>query len=146
LAFDSRETIEARGKKVFVPFRWIAWTDDAMDVEITKLPLTIFRGARFEDGTISIGHNNLPDHSDAGEGVRSWEAIYWKLAEAGAVVTGPVRSGSGDNEGFCMESSYPRAPHLKSASCSVLRGKWRADFRGGREDLKLFFEIIQRMN
>lgn len=47
-------TIETRGKKVFVPSRWIAWTDHAMDVGITKLPLTIFRG-----------------------GVRRWNNINW---------------------------------------------------------------------
>jgi hypothetical protein len=47
-------TIETRGKKVFVPPRWIAWTDHAMDVGITKLPLTIFRG-----------------------GVRRWNNINW---------------------------------------------------------------------
>ena len=138
-------TIETRGKKVYVPITWIAETNSAMDVQMTKLPLTLLHGFKF-DGMISVGQNFWPPREKMDEIYNSWEAIYWNLADAGAVVSGPVRSGSGADEAFCMESSYPKAPKLASVSCLVLQAKWRADFRGQRTDLKSFFEVIRKMN
>jgi hypothetical protein len=138
-------TIETRGKKVFVPPMWIAHTDSAMDILMTKLPLTLLQGVKF-NGIISVGQKFSRPRAKTEEIYSSWEAVQWNLANAGAVVTGPVRTGSGVHETFCMESSYPEAPHIVSASCLVLQGKWRADFQGDRNDLKFFFEIIQKMN
>jgi hypothetical protein len=138
-------TIETSGKKVFVPLTWIAETNSAMDVQMTKLPLTLLQGVKF-DGMISVGQNFSPPSEKTEEIYRSWETIYWNFADAGAVVSGPVRTGSGLDETFCMESSYPKAPKLASASCLVLHAKWKADFRGNRNDLKSFFEIIRKMN
>jgi len=138
-------TIETRGKKVFVPLRWVADTGDALDIQMQKLPLTVLRGARF-DGTILVGQNFSPSHEKTEEIYRSWETIYWNLADAGAVVSGPVRAGSGVHETFCMESSYTKAPKQASASCLILQGQWKADFRGDRDDLTSFFEIVRKMN
>jgi len=102
---------------VFVPFRWMAW----ILVRITCR-------------TMAMREKNID---------RERPFIGRRLAPLSLP---PVRPVSGDNEGFCMESSYSRAPHLESASSIVLRGKWRADFRRDRDDLILLFEIIQRMN
>jgi hypothetical protein len=138
-------SIETRGKKVFVPLTWIAETDNAMNVQMMKLPLTVLRGARF-DGMISVGQNFSPLREQQEEIYKSWEALYWNFADDGALVTGPVRMGSGIHETICMESSYPKAPNLASASCLILQGEWRVDFRGDRNDLKVFYEIIRKMN
>ena len=130
---------------MFVPFTWIAETDDAMNIQMNKLPLTVLPGFKLS-GMISIGQNFSPPAEKTEEIYSSWEAIYWNLADAGAVVSGPVRTGSGADEIFCMESSYPKTPKLASASCLILHAKWKVDFRGDRNDLKSFFEIIRRMN
>lgn len=116
-----------------------------MDVQMTKLPLTLLRGVRL-DGIISVGRNFSRPHEELEEIYSSREAAYWNFADAGAVVTGPVRTGSGSRETFCMESSYSKVPNQASASCLILQGRWTADFRGDRSDLKSFYEIIQKMN
>ena len=138
-------TIETRGKRVFVPLSWIADTDGAMNIQMQKLPLTLLQGVRL-DGMISVGQNFPPLQEKTEEIYRSWEAFYWNLADARAVVTGPVRTGSGVHETICMESSNPNAPNQASASCLILRGQWMADFRGDRNDLKSFFEILRKIN
>ncbi len=138
-------TVETRGTRVFVPLRWVAYSTDAMDVQMEKLPLTVLGSLRFY-GMISVGRNFSSSHARPEEIYRSWESIYWYLADAGAVVSGPVRIGSGAHETICMESSYPRAPKQASASCLILQGQWRADFYGDRDDLNSFYEILRKMD
>jgi hypothetical protein len=138
-------SVETRGEKVFIPFLWIADLDDAMGARMTKLPLTLLQGVKF-DGMISVSQNFSPPGEKTEEIYRSWETMYWNLADAGAVVSGPVRTGSGPHETFCMESSYPKEPKLVSASCLVVHAKWKADFGGNRADLKYFLEIIRKMD
>ena len=79
-------TIEMRGKKVFVPIAWIAETDGGRDVSLMKLPLSLLHGLRF-DGLILVSQNLLPPDKKTEEVYRSFETGYWTFADSGALVT-----------------------------------------------------------
>ena len=138
-------TIQSRGKRVLVPLKWIAETNNTMGVQMWKLPFTILRGAKF-DGMISVGQSALLPSQKTEEFYKSFETLYWNLAGANAVVSGPVRTGTGSKETFCMESTYSGARNQVAARCLILEGKWDADFMGDKKDLGTFFEIIQKID
>jgi hypothetical protein len=138
-------TIETRGMKLFVPLAWIAETDGARDVSMTKLPPSLLHGLRF-DGLIFVSQSLLPPDKETEEVYRSFETGYWTFAGTDTVVTGPVRIGSGASEMFCMQSTNLKAPNLVSASCLVLKGKWQAQFDGQKNDLETFFQIIRNID
>jgi hypothetical protein len=110
-----------------------------------KLPLTILRGGKF-DGVISVGRSVLLPNQETEEFYKSFERTYWNLAGANAVVSGPLRTGTGPHETFCMESTYPGLSNQVDIRCLILRGKWDADFMGDKKDLVTFFKIIQSIN
>jgi hypothetical protein len=138
-------SIVSRSKSIFVPLRWIAETDDAMGISMTKLPLTVLFGVPF-DGMISIDQSPSPANQKSEENYQLFESLYWNLAGANAIISGPIRTGTGTHEIFCMESTYPGASNRAEARCLILRGKWDADFIGDKKDLGTFFKIIQKIN
>jgi hypothetical protein len=138
-------SIQARGKTVYVPLRWIADTGDTMNVQMQKLPLTILGGARF-DGMISVGKSALSPNQNTEDFYKSSETLYWNLAGRNVIVSGPIRTGTGSHETFCMESTYPGTSDQVAARCLILQGKWDADFMGDKKDLGTFLEIIQKIN
>lgn len=95
-------SIQTRGKRVSVPLKWIANTGDTMNVQMQKLPLTILAGARI-DGMISVGESVLSSNQNTGEFYKSFETLYWNLAGRNVVVSGPIKTGTGSHETFCME-------------------------------------------
>ena len=128
-----------------MPLKWIAETNNTMGVQMWKLPFTILRGAKF-DGMISVGQSALLPSQKTEEFYKQFETLYWNLAGANAVVSGPVRTGTGSKETFCMESTYSGARNQVAALCLILEGKWDADFMGDKKDLGTFFEIIQMIH
>lgn len=137
-------TIQSRDKIIHVPLRWVAETTDAWDVLMLRLPVTILRGVNF-DGIISVGRHFSPSHKSTDEIYRAWESGNRLVVLPGAVVSPPLKSGSGPNEMFCMEMSYPQSPNRAAASCLILQGTWRADFWGEKSDQGTFFEIIRQV-
>jgi hypothetical protein len=137
--------IVSRGKPIVVPIRWIARTNDTLGVSMTKLPLTVLSRAPV-DGTISLGRSAQLANQKSDERYISFENLYWNLAGSNAIVSGPIRIGTGSHEIFCMESTYPAGNHYAEARCLILQGEWDADFTGDKKDLGTFFEIIQKIN
>ncbi len=130
---------------MFVPIAWIAETDGGRDVSLMKLPLSLLHGLRF-DGLILVSQNLLPPDKKTEEVYRSFETGYWTFADSGALVTGPVRTGSGAREIVCMQSSRFNMPNPISVSCLILQGNWQAHFDGDKKDLESFFGIIEKIN
>jgi len=138
-------TIACRGENIFVPLRWIANTNDNLDVSITKLPFTVFAKSPV-DGMIVVGRFYSPLNKEKEEHYKSFEKLYWNLAVANATISGPIRTGTGDHETFCMESTYSGVSDHVDARCLIHQGQWDADFFGDKRDLETFFEIIQKIN
>jgi hypothetical protein len=138
-------SIQARGKRIYVPLKWIADTGGTMSVQMQKLPVTILGGARF-DGIISVGESVLLSNQKTEDFYKSFETLYWNLAGRNVAVSGPIRTGTGSHETFCMESTYPGTSNQVAARCLILQGKWDADFMGDKNDLGTFLQIIQMIN
>jgi hypothetical protein len=138
-------TIAARGKNIFVPLRWIAKTNETMGVSMTKLPLTVLSRTP-SNGTILVGQSFSFSNQEKEERYKSFENLFWNLAVANAVVSGPIRTGTGAHETICMESTFPGASNHAEARCLILQGRWDAEFMGDKKDLGAFFEIIQKIN
>jgi hypothetical protein len=138
-------TIAVRGKNIFVPFRWIAKTNDTMGVTMTKSPLTVLTRAPIE-GMITVGQSVPVSNQEKEERYKSFENVYWNTAFPNAVISGPIRTGTDAHETICMESTYPGASNHAGAGCLILQGKWDAEFMGDKKDLGAFFEIIQKIN
>jgi hypothetical protein len=138
-------TVESRGKNIFVPLRWIAKTNDTMGISMTKFSLTVLPKTPI-DGMIIVGQFSLPSNQEKEEHYKSFENLYWNLAIPNAIVSGPIRTGTGASETFCMESTYPGLSNHTDARCLILQGKWDADFSGDKKDLGTFFEIIRKIN
>jgi hypothetical protein len=136
-------TIQTGGRAVYVPLGWIAHTTASLGVGMEKLPITLSRGAKFE-GIISVDRQHYPTDQNKEEIYRSWETVFWRVVDDGAVVSAPLRDGSGDTEMYCMEASYPKYPSQVTVSCLFQNASWSADFRGQKRDLDTFFEIIRR--
>jgi hypothetical protein len=137
-------TIQSRGVKVFVPLRWIAEFDDTFGVEMWKLPFFALPPGRI--GSISVRRWPVGANDNADGIYKTFETLYWTGAVVpGVVISGPTRNGFGTST-FCMETSFRNELTQLSESCLVLPGRWRADFRGDNRDLRVFFEIIRRMN
>lgn len=140
-------TIECRGKAIFVPPRWVAHIGDGNGAILTKLPLVVSLkpGARVLS-SISIGQSL----STRGENIelqyKTFESMFRNLhSDLGEAVSGPLRMGSGAQEAVCMEGATPGTTR-SSASCAILGGKWTADFMGDKKDMEEFYAIIRRLN
>jgi hypothetical protein len=141
-------TIESRGKPIFVPLRWIAYIDDSNDAMLTKLPLVVWLQPRGTvPSTISVGQWLLPTRGENVEHrYQTFESLFWNLhSEFGEAISGPIRMGSGPLEAFCMEGVTPGTTRA-SVSCAILGGKWTADFMGDKKDVEEFYTIIRRLN
>lgn len=141
-------TIESRGKKVFVPLTWIADIGDSNDAELNKLPLILPLLAREQpfEGMIWFGQSLPAQTKDVEQLYKSSESIFWNLhSDFGETISGPFRRGSGAQEAFCMEATETKVD-WSSVSCLVLRGKWQADFMGRKKNMEDFFTIIQKLN
>jgi hypothetical protein len=139
-------TIETRGKTVQVPLGWTAEVDGGLNIEMFKYPATMLNGMKF-DATISLSRNFVPPHTSVERMEASWQAFNWNLADdLGAVMTDPVRSGSGSSETLCMKSSSPKSPDFVSIRCLVQQDPWNADFDGDKKNLGIFYAIVQKMN
>jgi hypothetical protein len=138
-------TIETRGQRMFVPLAWVAETDGIRDIEMMKYSRTLVGGIKFY-GSIEVRRNFLAPHETVEHFYATSEVLYWNFAPDGAAVTGRTRTGSGQAETVCMESSYPKEPDRASASCVVQRGLWTVDFDGEKRDLAAFREVVQKMN
>jgi hypothetical protein len=139
------EAVETTGPTVFVPLGWTADHEEFKSLLLTKLSRTAIPDLKV-NGMITIDWSIPRPHEKTSEIYRNWEDTYWTFADPGAVVTGPVRTGSGTHETFCMESSFPRDPKRASARCLIQQGKWAATFSGDKSDLRTFFTIIQKLN
>jgi hypothetical protein len=135
-------TIESRGKKVRVPFGWIASPNVDMSVFLTRLPPTVFQ-LYGDYSYMSVGRKFTRRDETPEQSYESWEKTYWTFALDRAIIAGPTRSGSGAREIICMQSTYLREPKRASASCLLLQGTWHADFQGREADLATFFEIAR---
>jgi hypothetical protein len=138
------KTIQSRGKTIPVPLAWIAHPTDGLDVSMTRLPVSVFRDPGFM-GMITVGRAPFPGSLNKKQIYASWEAAYWNLAVANAVVSGPTFSGSDGQEIMCMQSAYPAQPSRVSASCLFLQGTWIGDFWGDKQDLDTFVGIIRKI-
>jgi hypothetical protein len=144
-------TIESRGKAIFVPLRWTAYIGDSNDAVLTKLPLVLsLKPGATVPTVISIGQL-LPDLLPArGENIeryyKTFESFFWNLHSGfGEAISGPVRMGSGPLEAFCMEGAIPGTTRVE-VSCAILGGKWKADFMGDKKDMEEFYTIIRILN
>jgi hypothetical protein len=140
-------TIESRGKAIFVPLRWIAYIGDSNDARLTKLPLVLpLKPMAIVESTISVGQW-LPARGEINElHYKTFENLFWNLHSGfGEAISGPVRMGSGPLEAFCMEGLTPGTSRA-SVSCVILGGKWTADFMGDKKDVEEFYSIIRRLN
>ncbi len=140
-------TIECRGKAIFVPLRWTAYIGDSNDAMLTKLPLVLsLKPGASVLSWISVGQW-LPTQGENIElDYKTFESLFWNLhSEFGEAISGPVRMGSGPLEAFCMEGATP-GTNRASVSCAILGGKWTADFMGDKKDLNEFYTIIRRVN
>ncbi len=140
-------TIESRGKAIFVPPKWTAYIDESYGAELTKLPfvLSLNRGA-WNPSMISV--HPLPPMGRENNGVeyKTFESFFWNLhSDLGNAISGPFRTGSGPQEAFCMEAVSPGTTRTY-VSCAILGGKWTADFMGDKKDLEDFYTIIRRLN
>jgi hypothetical protein len=140
-------TIECRGKAIFVPLRWTAYIGDSNDAMLTKLPLVVWpKSGATVPSTISVGQW-LPTRGENIElHYKTFESLFWNLhSEFGEAISGPVRMGSGSLEAFCMEGVTPGTTRV-SVSCAILGGKWTADFMGDKKDKEEFYTVIRRLN
>lgn len=135
-------SIQMRGKKVSVPFGWIADIGADLGVHMMRLPLTAFQ-IRSEESSMFMSQASWSRGESKEEFYESWEKVYWNLSVNQAIVSGPVRSGSGTSETICMRSSYLREPNRASAVCLLLQGKWEAQFWGDKSDLETFFTVVR---
>ena len=86
-------TIECRGKAIFVPLRWIAYIGDSNDTRLTKLPLFVWlKSGATVPSTISIGQwvptrgENIELH------YKTFENLFWNQhSEFGEAISGPNR-------------------------------------------------------
>jgi hypothetical protein len=127
-----------------IPMAWIAYPTVGLDVSMTKLPITIFSKPGLWS-TMTIGQAPWSPSQNKKQIYASWEAVYWNLAEANVVVSGPALSSSGGQEMICMQSSYPAQPSRISASCLILQGRWTGDFWGDKRDLDTFLAIMREI-
>jgi hypothetical protein len=139
--------IECRGKAIFVPLRWIAYIGDSNDAVLTKPPLVVWPESRATvTSMISVGRWP-PAGGEINElHYKTFENLFWNLHSGfGEAISGPVRMGSGQLEAFCMEGVTPGTSRA-SVSCTILGGKWTADFMGDKRDVEEFYTIIRRLN
>jgi hypothetical protein len=70
----------------------------------------------------------------------TFRSLYWnRLATDGAAVHGPLRLGTVNQKGICMEASHNGWLHT---TCLLQGGTWTADFQGRSRDRRDLFEQI----
>jgi hypothetical protein len=140
-------TVEFRGKTVYVPFGWIGDTSEGDNASLTKFPFVIplkVNAKVFE--SINLGPSLMPPSWNNDDLYTRFETFFWNLhSEFGEVISGPIKMGSGSQEAFCMVGADPKSSEA-TASCLLLKGTWSADFIGNKRDLDKFFAIIQKLN
>jgi hypothetical protein len=140
-------TIDCRGKAIFVPARWIAEIGDNDDARLTKLPLVVsLKPGAGDLSMISVGRSLSPHGEDVEVQYKTFESLFWNLhSDLGEAISGPIRIGSGPQEAFCMEGATPGTTR-SSASCAIEGGKWTAEFIGDKKDMQEFYAIVRRLN
>lgn len=135
-------SMQMRGKKVPVPFGWIADIGPDLGVHMMRLPFTAFQ-IRSGESSMFMSQASWPRGESKEQFYESWEKANWNLSDNQEIVSGPFRSGTGASETICMQSSYLREPNRTSASCLLLQGKWEAQFWGDKSDLQTFFTVVR---
>jgi hypothetical protein len=79
------------------------------------------------------------------EGFNSFEKGFWSIiASEDDVVTGPIRVGSGESDGVCMQAISKRQhPGIAHLSCLLYQGTWGADFLGDEKDVNTFLGAMR---
>jgi hypothetical protein len=136
-------TIECRGKSIFVPLRWTAEIGDGNDAMLTKLPLAIWPPKPLT--SIFFRQSVAAHDASIEDQYKTFQSLFWNLhSDLGEAISGPVRTGSGPREVFCMEGTTPHTTR-SSASCVILGGTWTADFFGDKKDIAGFFTVIGKL-
>lgn len=135
-------SVECAGRSLSVPLRWYAKTE-GKTAHISKLSPTVLSKSP-ASGLISLWPVEFPPKTEADKELayQSFASVYWTHLAGGAGETnGPFRTGNGERETVCMETSVVKDKWI-SVSCLVFRGTWYGTFYGDPKELGSFYRII----
>jgi hypothetical protein len=126
-----------------VPLRWTARVSER-SVVFLKTPMTIYSSETFEAWG-SAGPITNPPATIAGreEAYRKFPDVYrTKLAAHQDVVSGPIRTGTGEKLSVCMQAVPKSSKDWLRSTCIVYDDNWSADFQGKEKEKQVFFSTI----
>ena len=126
-----------------MPLRWTALVSQR-NVVFMKRPMTIYSSETFEAWGSAQPITNPPATTTGREEVyRKFPDVYrTKLAADQDLVSGPIRTGTGEKLSVCMQAVPRSSRDWLHDTCIVYDDNWSADFQGKEKDKQVFFSTI----
>jgi hypothetical protein len=135
--------IDCSGRTFQVPLRWTARVSHRT-VAFLKTPMTIYSSEPFAAwGSAQPITNPPPTTTEREEVYRKFPDAYrTKLAADQDLVSGPIRTGTGEKLSVCMQAVPRSSQDWLRDTCIVYDDNWSADFQGKETDKQVFFSTI----